>query len=557
MSVINFTARLLVAISFCASIINAQEPSRPPDVWKMLIIADNQEHLLTGGPLRSFSPLTEKLVTTVGLRSPLANVGGRLLMREALKFGKDQGADFVLHLGDAVDISCVKEMKSVFKALDAELPGKLWFMTPGNHDGILAGNFAEYQDPVEFDRTKPLALYDLPPLKSQMKQRVWFNACQSPTSRKTDASHEGADMPRRRAIELYLNNLKKRPEAKQTSGTALNAIFEKDGREIKVPCRIEEIEITPKKPSAIDRYKAIARICDPQDVPTRKNIKVGQYASFIVQKIDLGETRIVLLDTSDFEDPTDTVKLFIPIAASNGNLTDRQQLWAEPLFRSADGKALDRRNVIVAGHHPFIQLSEDDRKWIAAKSSRYISAHVHTDTSLIPHKRDVLELNVGSTVDYPPQAVIAVMNPGFMRVRVAGAETNWDRGFTRECRAEEGNWKLGAEFYRDYRSGLYMKHLLTALREAADMHDLRIGRSSLNLEVPTGTKVVDWKRLEDALKAINNSTGKSRTFWACQAYYAAWETRKEKGFLNEQIAPVIMWGGFKRGKIIPNGWDAF
>lgn len=555
MSVINFTARLLVAISFCASIINAQEPSQRPAVWKMLIIADNQEHLLTGGPLKSFSPLTERLVTTVGLRSPLANVGGRLLMREALKFGKEQGADFVLHLGDAVDISCEKEMKSVFRALDEESPGNMWFMTPGNHDGILAGNFAEYQDPVEFDRNKPLALYDLPPLKSHMKQKVWFNACQSPTSRKTNASHEGADMPRGRAIELYLDNLKKRPEAKQNSGTAQNAIFRQDGREIKVPCRIEEIEITPKKPSAIDGYKAIARICDPQWVPTRKNIKVGQYASFIVQKIDLGETRIVLLDTSDYEDPTDKEPPFIPIAAGNGNLTDKQQLWAEPLFKSADGKALDRRNVIVAGHHPFSQLSDDDQEWIAARSSRYMSAHVHTYTSLIPHKGDVLELNVGSTLDYPPQAVIAVMNPGFMRVRVAGAETNWDN-FISECRTEAGKWKLGAEFYRNYRSGLYMRHLLTALREAADMHDLRIGRSSLNLEVPTGTKVVDWERLEKALKAINQAKGKSRTFWACQAYYASMETRKEKGFLSERIAPMIGFG-FKRGEIIPNGWAAF
>ena len=555
MSVIHLTARLLVAVFICASLTNAQAPQQRPAVWKMLIIADNQEHLLTGGPLKSFSPLTERLVTTVGLRSPLANVGGRLLMREALKFGKEQGADFVLHLGDAVDISCEKEMKSVFRALDQESPGNMWFMTPGNHDGILAGNFAEYQDPVDFDRGKPLALYNLPPLKSHMKQKVWFNACQSPTSDGADM-RRGADMPRGRAIELYLDKLKKRPEAKQNSGTAQNAIFRQDGREIRVPCRIEEIEITPKKPSAIQGYKAIARICDPQWVPTRKNIKVGQYASFIVQKIDLGETRIVLLDTSDYEDPTDKEPPFIPIAAGNGNLTDKQQLWAEPLFKSGDGKALDRKNVIVAGHHPFSQLSGDDKDWIAARSSRYISAHVHTDTSLIPQKGDLLELNVGSTVDYPPQAVIAVMNPGFMRVRVAGAETNWEGGFTSECITEEGKWKLGAEFYKNYRSGLYMKHLLAALREAADMHDLRIGRASLNLEVPTGTKVADWKRLEVALRDINESTGKSRTFWACQAFYAAKETRNEKGFLSERIAPMIGFG-FTRGKIIPNDWASF
>lgn len=562
MRVIHFTARLLVVVSICTSLTKAQEPSQNSDVRKMLIIADNQEHLLTGGPLRSFSPLTERLVTTVGLRSPLANVGGRLLMREALKFGKEQGAGFVLHLGDAVDISCKNEMESVFEALDEESPGGMWFMTPGNHDGILAGNFAEYQDPVGFDRKKRLAFYDLAPLKSYVnKQRVWFYACQSPTSPSTE-------MARGLAIELYVNNLKNRQNGqhvKVNSRRVKPAIFEEGGEEIEVPCRMEAIEITPERPSAIDGYKAIARICEPQPVRTRENIKVGQYASFMVQKIDVGGTRIVLLDTSDYDDPTDKVKLLIPIAASEGNLTgcegqrtdcEGQRDWAESLFKSADGKALDRRNVIVAGHHPFSQLPKDDREWIAAKSSRYMSAHVHTDTSLIEHKKvGVWELNVGSTLDYPPQAVIAVMSPGSMSVRVAGAETNRD-GFISECRTEANKWKLDDEFYRNYRNGLYIRHLLTALREAADMHDARIGRSSLPLEVPTGTKVVDWVRLEKALKDINKAKGKSRTFWACQAYYASMQTRSEKGFLAERIAPKLGLG-FKRGRLIPNRWESF
>jgi Calcineurin-like phosphoesterase len=554
MRVIHFTASLLAAVFICASLTNAQEPSQHSDVRKMLIIADNQEHVLTGGPLKSFSPLTERLVTTVGLRSPLANVGGRLLMREALKFGREQGVGFVLHLGDAVDISCENEMRSVFEALDEESPGGMWFMTPGNHDGILAGNFAEYQDPVGFDRTERLTFYDLAPLKSYLnKQKVWFYACQSPTSPSTD-------MARGQAIKLYVDNLKNRQNrqhVKVNSRPAKAAIFEEDGVEIKVPCRIEEIEITPIRPSAIDGYKAIARSCDPQPVRTRKNIKVGQYASFIVQKIDVGGTRIVLLDTSDYDDPTDKVKLLIPIAASKGNLTDLegQRDWAESLFQSDDGKALDRRNVIVAGHHPFSQLPKDDQEWIAAKSSRYMSAHVHTDTSLIKHKADVWELNVGSTLDYPPQAVIAVINPDFMSVRVAGAETNWD-GFISECRSEADKWKLGNEFYRNYRSGLYMRHLLTALREATDMHDARIGRSSLPLEVPTGTKVVDWVRLETAIKDINKAEGKSRTFWACQAYYASMQTRSEKGFLAERVAPKL-GSGFKRGRLISYGWASF
>ncbi len=81
---------------------------------KILLIADNQEHLLTGTPLRSMSPITGKWVTSVALRSPLANVGSRHLLGEILEFGRREGAGLVIHLGDTSDISCPNELASVF-----------------------------------------------------------------------------------------------------------------------------------------------------------------------------------------------------------------------------------------------------------------------------------------------------------------------------------------------------------------------------------------------------------------------------------------------------------
>lgn len=57
---------------------------------KILFIADNQEHMLTGRALKSMSPFNEKWVTSVALRSPLANIGGKLLMAEAVQFGRKQ-----------------------------------------------------------------------------------------------------------------------------------------------------------------------------------------------------------------------------------------------------------------------------------------------------------------------------------------------------------------------------------------------------------------------------------------------------------------------------------
>ena len=559
--------RLVIVVFFCVSLTTAQGQLKSSDVTRMLIISDNQEHLLTGGPLKSFSPMAERLVTSVGLRSPLANVGGRLLMREAINFGKEQGAQFVLHLGDAVDISCENELEAVFNALDNDAPGGMWFMTPGNHDGLLAGNFAEYQDPVGFTRGRP-AFYNQPPLKGYVNERnIWYYACQSPNSPTQPSSNQppkpfSPDMPRQRVIELYVEYLKKRQNVngqivKVNSRPVRDAIFTEGGKKIEVPCRMEEIEIKPKQPSAIESYKAIARLCDARKVHTGSTW-VGQYASFIAQKIDVVGTRIVLLDTSDYVNPAAKKFVKLPIAIFNGDLTKKQKKWAESLFKSDDGKPIDRRNVIVAGHHPFSQLPGDDRKWIAKKSGRYLSAHAHFASSLINHDDSkVLELNIGSTLDYPPQAVMAEVNSDFMMVRVAGAETNWN-DFISKCEVMEdkSKWLLDDEFYKNYRSGLYITHLLRALREAADMHDTRIKHSSLSLKIPTGTKVEDWKRLEDALENINNAQGESRLFWACQAYYASKMTKGEKGFVAEWFAPKFGIG-FKSGSHILSGWVRF
>lgn len=562
MNAIHYTARLVIVVFICASLTKAQGSSQGSEVRKMLIIADNQEHLLTGGPLRSFSSRTERLITAVGLRSPLANVGGRLLMREILKFGKEQGAGFVLHMGDAVDISCEKELKDVFDALDKEAPDKMWFMTPGNHDGLLAGNLANFQIPKKFIPNRP-SFYNTPPFDGYgAEKNVWFYACQAPEP------ELGKELARSDMIRLYVDYLLGRPGVTRTWEHEICRT--KDGGEgpctvegISVPCKIERIKIDPKKtsnPSAIDGYQAIARTCEAQPVPGT-NRKVGQYASFIVQKIDVGGTRIVLLDTSDYIDPTEKILKLFPIAFFDGGITPKQKDLADTLFKRDDDTYLDSRNVIVAGHHPFDQLPDDIQQWVAGKSNRYISAHAHHSTSLLVDNIDRptrLELNVGSTVDYPPQAVMAVMAPDFMSVRVAGHETNWDTDFLEQCRSMEhaNNWLLDEKFYKNYQSGLYVKHLIGALKEAARIHDDRIKESSFTPKIPSGKEKGDWERLYTALEAINDAKGESRRFWACQAYYASKATQKERGFLAEQLAPAFGFG-FKGGRPITQGWVSF
>lgn len=542
-------ARLALAVLACAGVTNAQGTPRRPAVARVLVIADNQEHLLTGGPLKSFSRLSDTLVTSVGLRSPLANVGGRLLMGEALRLGRERGAGLVLHLGDATDISCEGELSSVFKALDREVPDKMWFITPGNHDGLLAGNFAEYQEPRDFDPARP-SFYDEPPLGGYgAEKNIWYYACQSPDS-------PGADMPRGTAVKLYVERLRERLHVKPPKPEPEEQTLTFTGRRgpVHVTCRIEEVEIEPPPPSVVESYRAVARVCDPRR-EEGGTTEFGQYASFIVQRIDVGGTRIVLLDTSDYKEPTKKKFGLVPIGAVGGEVTDEQIKRAEPFFKDGDGKRLDRGKLIVAGHHPFSQLPKSTREWVAERAGRYMSAHVHASASLIGHEvgRDRLsELNVGSTLDYPPQAVFAELTSGPAFVRVAGADAHWS-GFLERC---DSSWELSEESYGGYRDGLYVGHLLTALGRARAKHADLFGRPSPALEIPTGRERGDWERLRRALKAVNEAEGDSRLFWACQAYFASKATRGEKGFLAEKVAPLF-GRGFKRGREISGGWVSF
>lgn len=113
----------------------------------------------------------------------------------------------VLHLGDATDISCPDELDSVFNVLDKEAEG-MWFFTPGNHDGLLAGNFANYQPDLDFDIKKSSAysdMYEGKPINGFNKkiERAWLNACLSPTNlgdpKRANVLTKGD------AIQLYIN----------------------------------------------------------------------------------------------------------------------------------------------------------------------------------------------------------------------------------------------------------------------------------------------------------------------------------------------------------------
>lgn len=582
MRVIRLATRLATLILLCAGTSRPQEPCPTPTFQvaektpatsqtaiglavrskdgpgrKLLFIADNQEHLLTGGPIRSMSPLSERYATSVALRSPLANVGGLQLLREALRFGRREGVHLVLHLGDAADISCPDELTSVFNALDqeafdigAEETTRIWFMTPGNHDGLLAGNLAGYQPELYFDISKHPWIYTTPPLQGLKEvERGWLNACLSPTNSRNNC--RANILTKEDAINRYLERLKARKGAVSAQLQPKQVRIKDKGKVVditeiiigktNVKCKVEKIEIESQG------YTAIARTC-PRTKVDEATTWVGPYASFIIQKLDIEGTRIILLDTSNYLNPTEITNVLF-----NGSITKLQRDLVEAWFFDS----INRKNVILAGHHPLDDLPGDAQQWITENSGRYISAHVHRSANLIEHRVKrwkTMELNIGSTLDYPSQAVVAKITPNAMSFRVAGADvakTKWS-GFLEKCETNRAEWMLNREFYRDYTRGTYAKHLLKSLLEAESVRRAAaVAPLGPNLEIPTGTKVRDWLLLDRALQAIREDKEESGVFWACQAYYASEATRREKSVFEK------LFGGSKSGAEATGDWFSF
>lgn len=465
----------------------------------LLVLGDNQEHNVLGSPLMSMSPVSEKWLTSVAMRSPLANAGSSLLLREAIRFGRQQGAEIVLHLGDAADISCPAELRIAFDAIEAE-SGQGWFMAPGNHDGLMAGTTARFQPTTS---TIPSPLYEeAPAVGFPGAPRAWQNACASPGP---NGIVQGRDiLTKGDATTAYVNRIKAR------SGVS-SRVLGVDSLTISgtlVTCPVEEITVP-----AFD-YRAIARIC-PR-TPTQRQTFVGPYASFVVQRFVVSETQVLLLDTSHYPNP------FEGIVGFGGSLGDRQLKLAANLIGTPSPN-----RTIIAGHHPLDNLPKHEQRWIAERARRYLSAHTHMSTTLREHAvaAGVVELNVGSIVDYPSQAVMLRAAPTFATFRVVGADstrTRWP-GYLEPCFANRQQWALPEAAYRRYQDGPYAMSVIRALSEAA-------ARSPANspVRVPVGNSREDWVQLEQSLRDLREATGESRVFWSCQTYYAAEATRLEK-----------------------------
>ena len=145
-----FTFICCLTLLLCLAIQSSSQSEDPHAAGRlMLIVSDNQEHSMLGTPNRSMSSFSDRFITSVAKRPPLANVGGGSLLSAALRFGKREGADLVLHLGDAADVSCPEEIDSAFDKLEKQTP-EAWFFCTGQPRRHVCRNAFKIPAIVEF-----------------------------------------------------------------------------------------------------------------------------------------------------------------------------------------------------------------------------------------------------------------------------------------------------------------------------------------------------------------------------------------------------------------------
>ena len=412
-----------------------------PTPLPILIVADNQEHNLFGGYIQSMSALTHSWVTKVAVRPPEVDLWSKYVLRAFLSDATDAGgAKVVLHLGDASDIACTTEFESFVSSMNRGTAGMVpWLMVPGNHDSFLAGNFNNY---IAKSPSKGFVDAFVRPARS------WSGACAS-----LDATGEATTK------EILIARIRM---ALESQGVEFR-VADKDIpiMEVGVECEIAVGSPRPDSKLAALRYQAVVRVCKRTDLGGGKY--VGPWESFIVQRLDVGGGAIgLLLDTTDVGSSTlySAVEGVLPKgqgdAAQKGELRDGQRRAIEFLLGQENAG-----RVVGFGHSPWVELTEGSRDFLTGKGVvAFVSAHTHLRSSTLfhrssPAKAGVCELNVGSTTDWPIQAlqlgITSTQDSVHVSWRSLGAQDgDAQPGWIRSCVDKAASWRASDEQYRSY-----------------------------------------------------------------------------------------------------------
>jgi hypothetical protein len=331
-----------------------QEPLKGvPTSLDVAIIADNQIHHLYGDPVWLRNGFTNRFVSEA-IRPVQLDFYAPAILRWIVKNIGDRRP--IVHLGNALNAGCIWEWETFLAIMNRT--GRGWFMAPGNHDAYYFGN-------------GHFALYE------------WLRVCDR-------GDGEDGRMTKDRLVELYLHALAAQgsltlPETLEADGVqrALSADSSADPR----PNRIEVEEVAWR----IDRRQP--------------------WRSFVVQRLSSSPPAspermvVVLLDTSQYAGrPGIPPWLFGAHSAS-----DKGELLPDQIS-VVDGWLSRGQVNLLMGHHPYGVITSRGKeaidRWRREKGvTLFVSAHTHTAQWFVHEGREKnwLELNVGSTTDWPPE----------------------------------------------------------------------------------------------------------------------------------------------------------
>jgi len=328
----------------------------------VLLVADNQYHELYGAPTFLQSAHADRTVE-VALRPAQQRLYGDELFAWVLARGAP-AAELIVHLGDAMDVSCLSEWQRFERTM--ALAGKPWLMVPGNHDGFFTGNLS----PAVGDTSVLFA--------DAYGNTGWCLRCSDGYPQCVDDPAADPRVVDKNAfIRRYLRHLGIDLAAATGSGEQSLALGS-------LPVRVAW---------KIDR-----------EAPWR---------SFVIQQVHLpsdcaepANCDPVVLFLIDTNQPQKRPKFpFRPLGLA-GAVGDDQ---VEILRRWASAVAGTTGAFALAGHHPLdtVKAGKDALEALleASETPLYISAHTHADYWKVHGRGDeaIAELNVGSVLDWPPE----------------------------------------------------------------------------------------------------------------------------------------------------------
>lgn len=438
----------------------------------VIIAADSQFHNIYGSGLISNSVLSYA-ATRVALRPIAMNLWSETLldtyisnMMHKLTPAQDSSnGPLLFFLGDAADIGCTNEYDQLTKVMKAyewrreegftpspsDNPnGLTWLMVHGNHDSYMMGNFNSYKRHDKFllprswehpeseytgDESHFFAFIQDPKCtKLLTAERSWAGSCADP-KRSSVPMYKGVWL--RRYLESLSGQIHysvhttkdwHRNVVPTTSSLLGDAVCE--------PPRYVEGRAYSDTPLAKRNFflsgKIYSRRRLPHEEPCTHTVDstVNTYRSFVVQSVDINNSvRAILIDSSHIDEwlSPKSVLTVAGSAGSRGNITAEQMAEIQTHAEVARQR---RQRVAIFAHNPLVDLPPKQQEaLLLLQPIAYVSGHTHFESSVIVHGRTnskLLELNVGSTTDWPMEAMIVSLNPSVIRWGVFGARQSTD-----------------------------------------------------------------------------------------------------------------------------------